>query len=114
MEDVTKTSAADDFPPEKTESPIMVARKEWVESNAYVHECEKALAKAKERMTVAGQKLHESRPQQSLSDLNRQQRKITRTESRRRVKFAANLDKLAEAGYNATRKVHPPLFPTKD
>ena len=110
MEDVTKTSAADDFA-EKPKNPIVAAQQEWRDANHHVHECEKILVKAKERMNAAGRALHESRPQQTLHELNKQQRKITRAESHRRIKFQANLDKLAESGYNTQRKVHPPLYP---
>lgn len=111
MEDVTESSAADDFAPEKPKNPIAAAQQEWRDSNRYVHECEKALAKAKERMNAAGLALSDVRPQQTLHELNRQQRKITRSESHRRIKFQANLDKLAQSGYNTQRKVHPPLYP---
>jgi len=109
MEDVTRNSAAEDFAPEKAENLIEAARKEWREATAYVIECEKVLAKAKSRLSKAGLALHESRPQQSLHALNAQQRKITKTESNRRIRVQETLDNLA-TNFNVQRRSHPPLF----
>ncbi|MEE8551520.1 MAG: hypothetical protein V3T08_09745 [Gemmatimonadota bacterium] len=118
MEDVN-TNPADDFPveegpqakpdPKKQVSVIADARAEWKAANAYHRECERALAVAKDRLNAAGRALSDSRPQLTLSELNAQQRKVTKTEARRRIRAQETLDALAMS-FNPKRQPHPPLF----
>ena len=95
--------------PEKPKNPIAAAKEEWFDANKNHRDCEAALVKAKTRLAAAGHAMTESRPQMTLHELNLQQRRITRTESRRRVRAQDTLDKLAMS-INPRREPHPPLF----
>ncbi len=105
----TEAKPAEEAKPEKPKNPIAAAKEEWLDANKNHRDCEAALVKARTRLAAAGHAMTESRPQMTLHELNLQQRRITRTESRRRVRAQDTLDKLAMT-FNPRREPHPPLF----